>query len=151
MYGSIIIRKIHSVNEYLRIFRIMLEEDIGLDIIDRIKEIAEQRNITSAELGEILGLKKGPLTDWKSGQSKPRLEHIVKICEIFGVSSDYLIFGNNADAAISNEAAEVMDLWNLLSPPDKAIIKAEMYIRSGRVEPMRKQTNLNPEAIKKAK
>ena len=33
------------------------------------------------------------MTDWKNGKSQPTVDQIIKICEIFGISSDYLLFG----------------------------------------------------------
>ena len=62
-------------------------------IYERIAEQAEKANMNGRQLGLALGLKKSPLTDWKNHKSSPTLEQILKMCEIFAISSDYLLFG----------------------------------------------------------
>lgn len=66
------------------------------DIYERILKKAEDSGLNGKELGAILGLKKSPLTDWKNKKSNPTLEQIIKLCEIFAVTSDYLIFGKDS-------------------------------------------------------
>ena len=63
------------------------------DLYDRILEQSEKRGINGKQLGELLGLKKSPMTDWKNKKSNPTLDQLVKMCEIFATSSDYLLFG----------------------------------------------------------
>lgn len=64
------------------------------DIYTRIMQEAQRTGLNGKEIGVLLGLKKSPLTDWKNGKSLPTTEQIIKLCEIFAVSSDYLIFGS---------------------------------------------------------
>lgn len=63
------------------------------ELYERILEQTERLGITGKQLGELLGLKKSPLTDWKNLKSSPTLEQLIKMCEIFALSSDYLLFG----------------------------------------------------------
>ena len=62
-------------------------------LFSRILDITKQYNLSGIEFGKIIGLGKSPLTDWKNGKSKPTLDQIIKICEYFAISSDYLLFG----------------------------------------------------------
>lgn len=62
-------------------------------IYDRIYEQCRTHKINGKQLGELLNLRKSPMTDWKNGQAKPTVEQIAKMCEIFAVSADYLILG----------------------------------------------------------
>lgn len=64
------------------------------NLYERILKQTERLGITGKELGQLLGLKKSPLTDWKNHKSTPTLEQLVKMCEIFATSSDYLLFGS---------------------------------------------------------
>lgn len=61
------------------------------ELAKKIEQITKEHRLTGQELGYILNLKKSPLTDWKNGKSKPTLEQIVKICDIFGISADELL------------------------------------------------------------
>lgn len=67
-----------------------------IGLYERILEETERIGITGKQLGELLGLKKSPLTDWKNRKSNPTLEQLSKMCEIFATSSDYLLFGEEA-------------------------------------------------------
>lgn len=106
----IIMRKYRIVNIYMRKYRI----GDDMRIFDRILEQCQEHKITGKELGELLGLKKSPMTDWKNGKAKPTIEHIIKMCEIFAVSSDYLIFGENIKLA--PEEKRLLDAYRNADP-----------------------------------
>ncbi|MCM1057698.1 MAG: hypothetical protein NC517_08835 [Firmicutes bacterium] len=63
------------------------------DIYNRIVEQTEKLGINGTQLGDMLGLKKSPMTDWKNHKSNPTLEQLIRMCEIFAISADYLLFG----------------------------------------------------------
>lgn len=64
-----------------------------MGLYERISELCQKNNITGIKLGELLGLKKSPLTDWKNGKAKPTIEQIVRMCEIFATTTEYIILG----------------------------------------------------------
>lgn len=43
---------------------------------ERINFLCKENHITGKEIGEKLGLKKSPLTDWKNNKSKPTIDQI---------------------------------------------------------------------------
>lgn len=59
-----------------------------MSIIDRIKELANERNISLAELERRTGLSSGSITKW--GKSSPYTDKLGKIADFFMVSTDYL-------------------------------------------------------------
>ena len=64
-----------------------------MDILDRIIELLgddDQKKLT-----DYLHLKKTAFTDWKSGRSNSYRKYLIEIAEFFGVSIDYLVYGNN--------------------------------------------------------
>lgn len=65
----------------------------------RILEQTQKVSLTGKGLGELLGLKKSPMTDWKNGKSNPTLEQFARMCDIFAISADYLLFGNSSNIA----------------------------------------------------
>lgn len=88
------------------------------DIYERILDQTKKLGINGKELGELLGLKKSPLTDWKNKKSNPTLEQLTKMCEIFAISSDYLIFGHNN---LTENEKELLQHFQKL--PDREQIK----------------------------
>ncbi len=100
-----------------------------MNIVDRIIELCSANNITGKELGNILGLKKSPLTDWKNNKSKPTIDQLYILCDFFATSSDYLLFGtnNNILKTVSNEDLELVISLHQLSTKQKSIIVGKIY------------------------
>lgn len=92
------------------------------ELYDRIVEQTKRLNITGKELGELLGLKKSPLTDWKNNKSNPTIEQIKKLCEIFAISSDYLLLGKIQDSQnLTENETELLKYFKKL--PEREQIK----------------------------
>jgi transcriptional regulator with XRE-family HTH domain len=68
------------------------------DIIERILVLLKENNMTAKRLTELLNVNHSTITEWKTGKTKPSIEHIIKIAEIFDVSTDYILTGVDRDA-----------------------------------------------------
>lgn len=86
-------------------------------LYDRILQQTTQLGLTGKDLGSMLGLKKSPLTDWKNHKSTPTLDQLTKMCEIFAVSSDYLLFGKVN--TLSDSENILLEKYNLLPPSEQ--------------------------------
>ena len=63
-------------------------------VLDRIKKIIEDNNLTNSEFAERIGIPKSSISHLLSQRNKPSLDIITKISENFDeISTDYLIFG----------------------------------------------------------
>ena len=89
-----------------------------LELYNRILKQTTRLGITGTELGTMLGLKKSPLTDWKNQKSNPTLEQLILMCDIFAVSSDYLLFGKT-DSLSTNETI-LLEKFNSLDASGQA-------------------------------
>ena len=49
--------------------------------------------MSQEQLGEALGVSRQAVSKWESGQTKPDLEAVGKMCELFHLSADYLLLG----------------------------------------------------------
>ena len=90
-------------------------------LYERIVEQTQKMDITGKELGNLLGLKKSPLTDWKNGKSNPTLEQFSKMCEIFAISPEWLLTGKEA-AELSPEEQEIVDCYRATNDQGKRTI-----------------------------
>ena len=63
-------------------------------VLNRIKKIIEDSNLTNSEFAEKIGVPKSSISHLLSERNKPSLDLITKISENFEeITSDYLIFG----------------------------------------------------------
>lgn len=68
-----------------------------------IKKLRQEKGLTQAELGGLLGVKKAAVQKWESGQVQNLKQTTVKqLCEVFGKNPAVFIFD---EAEIMNEAA----------------------------------------------
>ena len=102
-------------------------------LYERIAEQAERKGWTGKELGKLLGLKKSPLTDWKNKKSCPTLEQVALMCDIFAVSSDYLIFGKSS--FLSVDEANLLDGYRDLDTFGKQRIHNFIHDELARISP----------------
>ena len=74
-------------------------------VIDRILELAEQKNITANRVAVECKLNASAMAEWKKGKSSPGLEAIIKIADFFEVSIDYLVGREHKYASGYTESA----------------------------------------------
>ncbi|GHV50267.1 hypothetical protein FACS1894216_02140 [Synergistales bacterium] len=63
------------------------------EVIARIKGLLADSGLTAKQFGIDIGLKKSPFNDWDAGKSAPTVPQILRICEIFGVSANWILTG----------------------------------------------------------
>lgn len=80
----------------------MFWENIMLS--QRIRELRLALNISQVKLAEILGVTKQSVSNWGNDNIQPSIEILVKLAEVFGVSTDYLL------ALDDNRTLDVSDL-----------------------------------------
>lgn len=84
----------------------------------RLNVLQKRAGITNKELAEMLELKTLQIIqNWKYQERIPSTEQLVKMCNIFNVSMDYLCFGIGPDTAAA--------------PVDKDKVMMEAYLRIG--------------------
>lgn len=57
----------------------------------KIKILREQNGLSLNEMTKELGIKKSRIGMWKSNNSIPRIDVLLKICNYFTVTTDYLL------------------------------------------------------------
>lgn len=64
-----------------------------MELNERIAAARRAAGMSQEQLGEALGVSRQAVSKWESGQTKPDLEAVGKMCQLFHLSADYLLLG----------------------------------------------------------
>lgn len=74
-----------------------------MSLTNRIKELADQKKVTFAEIERKVGISNGQIRRWDT--SSPKIENIQKVADFFDVSTDYLL-GRSTTTSIEGNVQE---------------------------------------------
>ena len=57
----------------------------------KIRELREEKGWTQPQLASFVGVSNGDISFWENDVNEPTASHIVKLCEAFEISADYLL------------------------------------------------------------
>ena len=60
-------------------------------------KLLEEKGVTPYQVSKATGVAQSSLSDWKNGKSKPKFEKMKKIADYFGVSVEYLMYGEEGN------------------------------------------------------
>ena len=66
---------------------------------DNIQARRSVRGLSQAALAEELGISRQSVAKWESGKSRPDLERMARLCELFGCTMDELVYGSASTTA----------------------------------------------------
>ena len=62
---------------------------------ERMKELREANRMEQTALAAKLGVSKQSVSNWENNNILPSIEMLLKICDVFSVSADYLLGRSN--------------------------------------------------------
>lgn len=62
-----------------------------IKLSERLKELRKNEKITQAQLSRQLGVAQSNISDWENDVARPEYENLVKLAQIFDVTTDYLL------------------------------------------------------------
>lgn len=65
-------------------------------ISDRIKKLRKDKGWSQAKLAEMLYVDRKSISSYENGKTEMHVDLLCRYVEIFGVSADYILFGNNS-------------------------------------------------------
>ncbi len=75
-----------------------------MNLAQTIMKLRKQNGWSQEDLAERLDVSRQSVSKWESAQSVPDLSKVVKLSEVFNVSTDYLIKDDNWDKTLSDDA-----------------------------------------------
>lgn len=102
-----------------------------MSIINKIVQLCKEKGITQQVLCNRLGITSGTFSTWKSRDTDPPAKYISRICELLGVSADYLLTGKEKSSSpeLTEEEHKCLEVFNRLEPEDKIRFIAKMEQR----------------------
>lgn len=64
---------------------------MDLNYRERMKALREDMDLTQAELGQVLNKSQQGYNHIETGRAELKIEDLIKLCEFYKVSADYLI------------------------------------------------------------
>lgn len=58
---------------------------------EQLTKLRKRNNITQIELANLMNVKQYVISSWETGRSEPNISQIIKLSDIFKISSDYLL------------------------------------------------------------
>ena len=57
----------------------------------RLRQLRESKKLIQEDMGQRLGVSGVAYGDWERNKAEPSLSNLLRLCQFFGVSADYLI------------------------------------------------------------
>lgn len=95
--------------------------------MNRIKDLRKESNYSQQTLADVLFVNQTAVSQWERGTTCPEQPMLIKLAEIFDVSTDYLLglsddkkppvskMDTSGDAALANASAETKKIMELLA------------------------------------
>lgn len=72
-----------------------------MELNEKLAVLRKNSGYSTRELGEKLGVSQSSISLWEKGDRRPDFENIVKLANIYGVSTDYLLGSDNNKSEIN--------------------------------------------------
>lgn len=83
---------------------------------DKLNSLLRENNMTQDNLSAELELSVQTISKWVNKKSEPKLSHLIKLTEIFGVSFDYLLgMSDNKNSSDDNAVKQLEELKEYLT------------------------------------
>ena len=82
-------------------------------MMNRLKQLRQEKGIKQAELAQILAVGQQAISKYENGQLDIGTDTIARLCQIFGVTADYLLgMSSQRTAQISDADAALVDAYH---------------------------------------
>lgn len=94
----------------------------------RLRTIREQKSLTQAQLGAMIGLSENAIVQYETGRASPRKERIQRLTEVLQVSANYLLTGGDPEEEVKAQTRPELEALRIIRdiPPGRqdAVIAA---------------------------
>lgn len=65
-------------------------------LAERLNKLCSESELTQDQIAQRVGVKRTSLHRWREGARTPSILMVARLCKLFGVSADYLLFGKDS-------------------------------------------------------
>lgn len=94
-----------------------------MDILERIKELCNERNWTVYKLSEESGITQSTLTNMFYRKTLPSLTTLLAICDAFGITPSQFFNDKNIAVSLSHEEETIVKQYRKLNKSDKQLLQ----------------------------
>lgn len=80
---------------------------------DKLAKMRREHNYTQEQFADILGVSRQSVSKWESGVAYPETDKLVKICQLFGCSTDYLLLDGVKEQSGESPQTEQAELSSI--------------------------------------
>jgi len=66
-------------------------EDLQIKFTERLKELRAKKGISQRDIAKEIGISQNSYCLWEQGKTQPDLEKLIKLCQFFDVTVDYIV------------------------------------------------------------
>lgn len=90
-----------------------------MDINERMFSTMKQKRITQEQLANALNTSQSVVAGWKNRGTVPSMEYLPIICEVLGVSWEYLVTGEETEQHFTTEEKNLVEQFRKVLPEGK--------------------------------
>lgn len=115
------------------------QSETRLRIARLLKQYREKAGLTIREAGQLLGKSNQTVSAWEQGRGQPDADMFLKLCEVYGVESVSVFFGEDPPALdLTIDERELLEEWR--SATDAARESALMVLRCNKRPVIKKES-----------
>lgn len=98
-----------------------MKEVFFMTLGEKIYKLRTEKNFSQGDLSEMLEVSRQSVSKWENDAATPDLDKIIKLAEIFGITIDELVKGEDISAPAEEKPAEIIIRKESGFPPRKII------------------------------
>ena len=96
---------------------------------DTLSALRRERNISQRQAASELGISQALLSHYENGLREPRLDFVVKVCDYYGVTADYMLGREETPSRKSAEFEEIFEELRALSDKASSLLSEKRNIK----------------------
>lgn len=100
----------------------MKEQEIRLHLASKLREFRQQAGLTATEVGAIIGKSAKTVSGWEYGRGQPDADMLLRLCELYHVSSIAEFYTDAPMADLTAPEAELLNIYRSLNDGGRQLL-----------------------------